>query len=141
MDLQINQREREGIRILDLQGRLVFGDSESALRTTVIGLAKAGVVNVILNFAEAREIDDDGLGTLVCCCASLRRSGGALKLLNLSRVHMDLFVLMKLDTVFQVFQDEQDAINSFFPDRTARHFDILKFVEEMKNRPSPKAPE
>jgi anti-sigma B factor antagonist len=137
MNLQIRQREKEGIRILDLQGRLVIGDSEAALRSTLIALAKDGDVNVILNFAETKEIDDDGLGALVVCYACLRRSGGALKLLNLSRVHMDLFVLMKLDTVFEVFQDEQDAVNSFFPDRAVRRFDILTFVEQMKKHPSP----
>jgi anti-sigma B factor antagonist len=46
-------------------------------------------------------------------------------------------VLAKVDTVFEVFTDEQDAINSFFPDRAVRHYDILEFVRESEKRPGP----
>jgi anti-anti-sigma regulatory factor len=73
---------------------------------------------VILNFAGANELDDDGLSALVFCDAVLRRSGGALKLLNLSRVHIDLTVL-RLDTLFEVFKDEADGAVSTAVD-TAR---------------------
>jgi anti-sigma B factor antagonist len=66
------------------------------------------------------EIDTDGLGALAFCYARIVRSGGTLKLLNLP-FHLSPMVLTKLDTVFEVFTDEQDAINSFFPDRAVRH--------------------
>jgi anti-sigma B factor antagonist len=61
-------------------------------------------------------------------------SGGALKLLNLNRDRFSLSLLTKLDTVFDVFTDEQDAIDSFFPDRAARHFDILEWVRGQEKR-------
>jgi len=136
MDLRIEEREKEGIRILDLQGNLLIGDSESLLRNTLFGGAEQGRVNAILNFAGVREIDDDGLGTLLVCHARFRRAGGGLKLLTLSRVHMELFIFMKLEGVFEVYQNEEDAIDSFFPDRAVHSFDILKFVEEHSKRPS-----
>jgi anti-sigma B factor antagonist len=135
MNLEIQQREKEGIRILDLRGHLVIGESEAALRDAVATLAKAGVVNVVLNFAEVKDIDEDGLGALVYCSAKLRISGGKLKLLNLSRVHIDLIVLTELDAAFDVFVDEQDAVNSFFPDRAVRRFDILEFVQQQERSP------
>jgi anti-sigma B factor antagonist len=140
MDLEIHQREKEGIWILDLRGRLVIGESETALRDAVMALAKTGAVNVILNFAEAKEIDEDGLGALVYCSAKLRRSGGKLKLLNLSRVHIDLIVLTGLDAAFDVFANEQDAVNSFFPDRAIHLFDILEFVKHHEAHPSSAPP-
>ena len=114
-----------------------MGNSESLLRTTLAALAGDGNVNIILNFAQVKEIDDDGLGALVVCHARLRKAGGALKVMNLSRVHMELFVLMKLEGIFEVFQDEQDAVSSFFPDRAVRPFDILEFVESQKKSPPP----
>ena len=43
---------------------------------------------------------------------------------------MELLLLTKLHTIFEVFADEQDAVNSFFPDREIRHFDILSFVQQ-----------
>lgn len=130
MDLQLHQREREGIQILDLHGHLIEGTSEARLRSVIIELAEARTVNVILNLAGVTEIDTDGLGALVFCSARLVRASGALKLLNVSARHLDLMVLTKLDTISEVFTDEQDAVNSFFPDRAALRYDILEFVED-----------
>jgi len=133
VDFQLDQREKEGIWILDLRGRLITGDSEAILRTAIIALAEARAVNVILNLAGVTEIDDDGLGALVFCHARIVRSGGVLKL--------SLMVLTKLDTVFEVFPEEQDAVNSFFPDRAVRYYDILEWVQEQGKRQAPDLPE
>jgi anti-sigma B factor antagonist len=132
MDLQLNQREREGIRILDLHGRLIIGESEASLRTEIIALANAKAVNVILNLEGVAEIDDDGLGALVFCWARISRCGGALKLLSRHRLHLSLMVVTKLATVFEFFTNEQDAVDSFFPDRAVRPYDILEFVDEQE---------
>ena len=51
MDLQLAQREKQGICILDLDGSLTIGDSEAMLRSTMITLAEAGTLNIILNLA------------------------------------------------------------------------------------------
>ena len=135
MDLEISQRERDGIPILDLCGKLVMGDTESLLRGTVAALSQKGSVNVILNLAKLNEIDEDGLATLIYCHAVLRKAGGALKLLNLSKVHTELFISLKLGSLFEIFQDEQDAVSTFFPDRAAeRPWDILEFVEHQEKR-------
>lgn len=135
MSIQLHQREKEGIRILDLRGHLTIGDSEASLRAAIVALAEAGAVNIILNLADVTEIDDDGLGTLVFCYARIVRSGGALKLLNLNPHHVSLMVLTKLDAVFEVFTDEQAAMDSFFPDRAVRHYDVLEFVQEQEKGP------
>jgi len=137
MDLQLHQREKEGIRILDLRGHLIIGESEAKLRKAIVALAEAGAVNIILNLADMTEIDDDGLGALVFCYARIVRSGGALKLLNLNPHHLSLMVLTKLDAVFEVFTDEQAAMDSFFPDRAIRHYDVLEFVQEQEKGPDP----
>ncbi len=134
MNLQIGHCQKEGVQILRLRGPLVIGESESLLRETILQLVKTLPVNIILDFAEAKEIDDDGLGALVLCHARVVSGGGALKLLNLTRAHMDLFILLKLDTVFESFTNEHDAIDSFFPDRVVAPFDILEFVEEQNKR-------
>jgi anti-sigma B factor antagonist len=140
MDLQLHQRQKEGIWILDLRGHLIIGDSEAILRGAIVGLAGARAVNVILNLAGVTEIDDDGLGALVFCYARIGMSGGALKLLNLSPLHLSLMVLTKLEAEFEVFTDEQDAVDSFFPDRAPRHYDILEWIQEQEKRPAPDLP-
>jgi len=130
MDRHLSQREKEGIRILDLRGQLKAGDSESTLRSAISALARDNVVHIILNLAAVTKIDSDGLEALVLCHTQIRKSGGALKLARLNIEHLSLNVLTKLNTVFEVFVDEQDAVNSFFPGRATRHYDILEWVQE-----------
>ncbi len=132
MSLDIQQREHEGIVILDLKGRLTVGPEASAGRDKVRSLLDAGSKNIILNLAHVDYIDSTGLGALVMCATSVRKAGGALKLENLNRRNIELLVMTKLATVFDLFTDEQDAVNSFFPDRKIKAFDILDFVEQMK---------
>jgi len=74
-------------------------------------------------------IDSTGLGILVICFTSLKKQGGALKLVNPNKRNVELLLLTKLHTVFEVFNEVQDAVNSFFPDRQIKHFDILSFVQ------------
>jgi anti-sigma B factor antagonist len=131
MSLEITEREREGITILDLDGRITVGPEATALRERISNLNQDGQ-NLVLNLAQVDYIDSTGLGALVMCATSLRKRGGAMKLLNLNRRNIELLVMTKLATVFEIFSDEQDAINSFFPDRKIQRFDILDFVQQMK---------
>jgi anti-anti-sigma factor len=135
MDLQLRQREKQGIWILDLRGPLIIGDSKARLHAAITALADASAVNLILNFAGVTGIDADGLGALVLSRARILRSGGALKLLNLPP-HLSLMVLIKLEMVFEVFTDERDAVNSFFPDREVRQYDILEWIQRQEKRPA-----
>ncbi len=130
--MDISQRTKEGIIILDLEGRLIVGDPVNHLRSKVSQLAKDGSTNIILNVAEVDYIDSTGLGAIVICFTSLKKTGGALKLLHLNKRNAELLVLTKLTTVLQAFDDEQDAVNSFFPHRTIKKFDILDFVQQQE---------
>jgi anti-sigma B factor antagonist len=137
MGLTVSQREKEGIAILDLSGALTAGDAVTALRTALLGILSAGRNNIVLNLAAVDYIDSTGLGGMVVCFTTLRKSGGRLVLLNLIRRHLELLVLTKLSTVFDIFDDEQNAVNSFFPTRQIRHFDILSFVNQQRRSDAP----
>jgi anti-anti-sigma regulatory factor len=140
MDIQIRQRQTEGICILDLQGRLVMGESEEMVRDAIAALARSGAANIILNFAETKDLDDDGLSALVLCNARLRKSGGALKLLNIGGIRTGLALKLRLDTDFDIFVNEHDAVNSFFPKRAVLRFGILEFVKDQETLPWSAAP-
>ena len=129
MSLDINERERDGVAILDVKGRLTVGPPAGTLRERITQLLSAGKTKVVINLAGVDYIDSTGLGTLVICFTSLQRAGGGLKLANLNRRNLELLLLTKLSTVFELFNDEQDAVNSFFPDREIKKFDILNFIQ------------
>ena len=134
MSLDIRESLREGVVILSLKGRLTVGEA-SSVREQCSAVAAGGHVNVLLNLEQVEYIDSTGLGALVICFTSLKKAGGALKLVNPNKRNVELLLLTKLHTIFEVFADEQDAVNSFFPDREIRHFDILQFVQAEKDEP------
>jgi anti-sigma B factor antagonist len=129
--LEISSRDREGVRILDLSGKLTVGGA-SDLRERVSAETAAGSLQQLLNLKDIEYIDSTGLGTMVICFMAVQKAGGVLKLVNLNRRNLELVLLTKLSTVFQIFNEEQEAINSFFPDREIKHFDILSFVQQQK---------
>lgn len=135
MDLTLKERTKEGIHIVDAKGQLVAGEGADQLRGRLRELAETPGTRVILNLAEVDYIDSSGLGALVMSFSALRKREGTMKLLNLTRRNVELLVLTKLETVFEVFDDEQNAVNSFFPDREIRKFDILTFLRERKTEP------
>ena len=132
MSFEIQKRDREGVVILDLKGRLVVGEAASRLRDEILALASAGNHRVVLNLAGVDFIDSTGLGAMVICYTTLKKAEGALKLCNLANREIELLVLTKLTSVFELFDDEQHAINSFFPGRDIKHFDILSFVQKQR---------
>lgn len=129
MALQIREREVEGIVIVELDGRLVVGYEASGLRKRLLGFVDEAKVNAILDLRGVEYIDSTGLGTLVMAHSTLKQAGGSAKLLHLSKRHIELLILTKLTTLFEIFDDEADAINSFFPNREVKRFDILQFVQ------------
>jgi anti-sigma B factor antagonist len=133
MSLEITATDREGIAILSMKGRLTVGDA-TELREKVNEELAAGKVRIILDLAGVDYIDSTGLGSMVICFTSIKKAGGALKLANLNKRNIELLVLTKLHTIFEVFADEQEAVNSFFPNREIKHFDILTFVREQQQQ-------
>jgi anti-sigma B factor antagonist len=129
MSFEIRQSEREGIVVLELKGRLAVGEA-STVREKVNELAAAAHYNVIFNLEHVDYIDSTGLGSMVICFTTLKKAGGALKLVNLNKRNIELLLLTKLHTIIEVFSDEQDAVNSYFPGRTIKRFDILSFVQD-----------
>jgi anti-sigma B factor antagonist len=132
MSLEIQERDREGITMLDLDGRLTVGNEMGTYRGTMQKLIDAGTRSIVLNMQKVDYVDSTGLGALVMTYTTLNKAGGKIKLLNLTRRSIELLVMTKLTTIFEVFDDEQNAVNSFFPDREIKRFDILNFVQHMK---------
>lgn len=133
-NLEITRRVKEGVTILDLKGRLIVGEPAVLLRENLNQEVAQSVVRVILNLEHVDYIDSTGLGSMVICFTTLQKAGGALKLLKLNRRNIELLLLTKLSTVFEIFGDEQDAVNSFFPEREIKRFDILSFVQQERER-------
>jgi anti-sigma B factor antagonist len=140
MSLQIEQREREKIVILDLRGSLVLGDADLSLLQRLLLLLDSRQRQVILNLKAVSSIDQSGLDTVAFSATRFQDVGGRLVLLNVGQSHAQVADISKLKIVSESYQDETEAVNSFFPDRVAPRYDILQFVNEQKQSRNPKSP-
>lgn len=113
MSLKANTRMVDGVTVLDLSGRIVLGDGSDTLRESIRDLVSRGQKKVLLNLADVNYIDSSGLGALVSGYTSLTGQQGQLKLLNLTKKVHDLLQITKLLTVFEVYDNEAAAIQSF----------------------------
>jgi anti-sigma B factor antagonist len=111
--LHINQRQAGDVAILDLDGEIRIGDSATALRGAIRELVAGGSNKLLLNLKGVRYIDSSGIGELIANFTTVSRGGGELKLLNLTEKVQDLLVITKLLTVFDVYDNEAEALNSF----------------------------
>ena len=105
--------------ILDLDGRLVMGGGDIALRDFVQSLFDDGNRQLILNLAEVSEIDTSGNGVLLFLAQEYRDAGGKMVLFNIAHAHGKVYEMARLEAAVEIYRDELDAVNSFFPDRKA----------------------
>ena len=114
MDLKATNRDIGSATVVDISGRITLGEGSAALRGLVRQLLDHGRKQIILNLADVNYIDSSGIGELVSSFTAVKKEGGELKLLNLTKKVHDLLLITKLFTVFDVHSDEQKAISSFF---------------------------
>ena len=112
MQLSLSTRTINGIMIVDCAGRIVFGEESAYLRDTVKKLL-AEQNRLVLNLSGINYIDSGGLGTLVALYTTARTAGGAVKLANLTQRVGDLLQVTKLVTIFEIYDNEQRAVDSF----------------------------
>ena len=113
MEITIQLRELRGVAILDMSGRITLGDGSVVLRETVREQIASGKKALIINLGEVTYMDSSGLGELISAFTTAKNRGATLKLLNLTKRIRDLMEITKLYTVFDIYDDEDAAVDSF----------------------------
>jgi len=111
--LNIKERQAGDVAILDMDGEVRIGDSAAALRGAIRSLVAGGNKKILLNLAGGKYIDSSGIGELIANYTTVGRGSGQLKLMHLTDKVQDLLVITKLLTVFDVYDDESEALSSF----------------------------
>lgn len=112
-ELNISERQAGDVTILDLDGKITIGEGSVALRNAIRRLVGEGKKKILLNLAGVGYVDSSGIGELVSSFTAVNKEGGQLKLLNLTQKIQDLLAITKLLTVFDVFENEGEALGSY----------------------------
>ena len=111
--MQIEERNVGDVVVLDLKGKVTLGAGDELLKDKVNSLVNQGHRKIILNLADVPYVDSAGLGEIVRTYTTVSKNGGSLKLLNLTKRITDLLSITKLLTVFETYENENDAVRSF----------------------------
>ena len=111
--MKIKEHKRDGVVILELSGKLMGGPDADALSETLKTLIHEGVKNVIINLEKVKWVNSTGLGILISGYSTMKKNGGELKLLKVSHRIENIFIVSKLYTVFESFNDKDEAVQSF----------------------------
>lgn len=112
-NLAITERKKESVMILDLKGKLRLGEGCTELHQALRNLVERGEKKILLNLRDLSNIDSSGLGELVSGYVSVKKSGGEVKLLHLTDNVYELMVMTKLLTIFDAYESEEEALQSF----------------------------
>jgi anti-sigma B factor antagonist len=113
MHMTAGIRQVGGVTIVDISGRIVLGAESAALRGLVCDLLTKGHKKIVLNLEDVNYIDSSGLGHLVSAFTTVRKQEGEVKLLHLTKKVHDLMQITRLYTVFDIMDDEAEAVESF----------------------------
>jgi anti-sigma B factor antagonist len=111
--MEIAERTVNEVTILDLKGKMTLGEGDELLKDKINSLLSAGRRKLLLNLEGVPYIDSAGLGEVVRTYTTVSRQGGSLKLLNLTKRIEDLLAITKLLTVFETFDSEAEAVQSY----------------------------
>jgi anti-sigma B factor antagonist len=113
MDLQISIRKSGSVVILDLRGRVLIGESNDYFGEELHKIVESSAREILVNLSNVTQVDSSGISTLVKTFVTLRRDGGAMKLLNPKGVVRDVLEVTTLIRCFPTYTDEAEALASF----------------------------
>jgi anti-sigma B factor antagonist len=111
--MKIEKRVRDGVTILDIEGKITIGKGDVALRDAVHETLAGGARKLLIDLSKVTMIDSSGVGELVSAFTTATNRGGKLKLLKLPPKVNDILQVTQLITVFEVFDEENEAVASF----------------------------
>ena len=106
-------RDLGDVRIIKRSGKITIGAGDVKIRELIDQALADGKKHILLDLAGVSTIDSSGIGEMVACYTTVTKQGGQLKLLRLSPKINDILQVTQLITVFDVFDDEAEAVASF----------------------------
>ncbi|MGH9844916.1 MAG: STAS domain-containing protein [Blastocatellia bacterium] len=111
--MTITERKSGDVTILDVDGKILLGEGDVQLKRKIDELIDRKETRLLVNLANVPYMDSGGLGEIVRSYTTVKRASGELKLLNATKRISDLLTITKLITVFEIFEDESEAVKSF----------------------------
>jgi anti-sigma B factor antagonist len=113
MQLTIDHKEVQGVRVLILSGRIVAGPECDSVRSFIKEFLGNNWNHILLDLASVTRIDSTGIGMLVESVIVTAKEGGQLKLVNVPRLIHNILSTHRLLQAFDIYPNEKEALASF----------------------------
>ena len=113
VNLYINERRIGNVTVLDVKGRIRITGRTRGLHKLIRSLVEEGKTRILLNLSQVTRIDSSGLDELVASCVTVNNKGGEIKLLHLTEQMREVISTANLSAIFDIYNNEYDAIASF----------------------------
>ena len=111
--MKASSRSVDGVEIIKLEGKITIGAGDTQLREVISNALNSGKNKILLDMSGVTTIDSSGIGELVGSYTTVTNRGGKLKLLHLPAKLNELLHVTQLITVFEVYENEADALGSY----------------------------
>jgi len=111
--MKISQRQVDDVTILEPKGKVTIGTGDVMLRDAIAEATKCGKSKLLVDLHGVSKMDSSGLGELVAAHNTVTNGGGTIRLMNLPSKLYNVMGITQIVSVFDVFDDEQEALNSF----------------------------
>ena len=119
--IKMTNSEVDGVSVVTLDGRIVLGEETNSFREKLKSMLAEGKKQIVLNMVNIKYIDSSGLGALVAAHYSAKSQSASMRLCNLGAKFYEVLQITKLLTVFDVYDSEAAAVNSFQGSLAARN--------------------
>jgi anti-sigma B factor antagonist len=111
--MKITQDESGAVSILRLNGKLMGGPDSDVFQKLVKDLVERGRTDILVDMGKVSWVNSTGLGILISGYTTLKNAGGTLKLVGVNKRIDQIFMVTKLHTIFETFDEEARALSSF----------------------------
>jgi anti-sigma B factor antagonist len=111
--MKISTREVGGVTIVEPKGKITIGSGDVALRGALEEVSQGSESKILLDLKKVKKIDSSGIGELIAVHNEVTRAGGSIKLINLPAKLHGVLEITQIVSVFDVFDDESEAVASF----------------------------
>lgn len=111
--MKMVEEERGSVVVIRMNGKLLGGPDAESFQKTVKDFVAQGRNNILIDMSKVSWVNSTGLGMLIAGYHTVRSAGGRLKLVGVNQRIEQIFMVTKLHTIFETYEEEAAALASF----------------------------
>jgi len=101
------------VAVIEVEGKLMGGDETRECHKRLKSVLSKGYKNIVIDLSRVQWVNSLGMGMLIACYTSCTNAGGELRIGGVSKKTKSMLEMMKLTTVFKVFENKDIAVKSY----------------------------